>query len=80
MLTRPVRSALRHFGNEKRTNQISSNINSARFWGNAVCDVGNRMTSTGAYGLFVRVGEFIAERETLSTYVERMEMFITANN
>lgn len=38
------------------------------------------MTSTGAYGLFVRVGEFIAERETLSAYVERMEMVITANN
>ena len=38
------------------------------------------MTSTGAYGLFVRVGKFIAEREMLSAYEERMEMFFTANN
>ena len=35
------------------------------------------MTSTGLFG---RVGEFIAERETFNTYVERMEMFFTANN
>ena len=35
------------------------------------------MTSTGLFG---RVGEFIAERETFNTYVERMEMFLTANN
>ena len=38
------------------------------------------MTSTGASGLFGRVGEFIAERETFCSYVERMEMFFTANN
>ncbi|CAH3152306.1 unnamed protein product [Porites lobata] len=35
------------------------------------------MTSTGLFG---RVGEFIAERETFNAYVERMEMFFTANN
>ena len=35
------------------------------------------MASTGLFG---RVGEFIAERETFNTYVERMEMFFTANN
>ena len=36
------------------------------------------MTSTT--GLFGRVGEFNAERETFNAYVERMEMFFTANN
>ena len=35
------------------------------------------MTSTELFG---RVGEFIAERETFNAYVERMEMFFTANN
>ena len=35
------------------------------------------MTSTGLFG---RVGEFIAERETFNAYVEIMEMFFTANN
>ena len=35
------------------------------------------MASTGLFG---RVGEFIAERETFNAYVERMEMFFTANN
>ena len=35
------------------------------------------MTSTGLFG---RVGEFIAERETFNSYVERMEMFFSANN
>ena len=35
------------------------------------------MTSTGLFG---RVGEFIVERETFNAYVERMEMFFTANN
>ena len=35
------------------------------------------MTSTGLFG---SVGEFIAERETFNAYVERMEMFFTANN
>ena len=38
------------------------------------------MTSTSANGLFGRVGEFLPERETFSAYVERMEMFFTANN
>ena len=38
------------------------------------------MTSTSASGLFGRVGEFNAERETFNAYVERMEMFFTANN
>ena len=36
-----------------RIGQVSSNINSARFWGNALCVVGYRMTSTGAYGCLV---------------------------
>ena len=45
-----------------------------------MCVVAYRMTSTGASGLFVRVGKFIAERETFCSYVERMEMFFTANN
>lgn len=35
------------------------------------------MTSTGLFG---RVGEFIAERETFNVYVEIMEMFFTAND
>ena len=35
------------------------------------------MTSTA---LFDRVGEFITKRETFNAYVERMEMFFTANN
>ena len=38
------------------------------------------MTSTSANGLFGRVGEFLPERETFNAYVERMEMFFTANN
>ena len=45
-----------------------------------MCVVAYRMTSTGASGLFGRVGEFIAERQTFCSYVERMEMFFTANN
>ena len=35
------------------------------------------MTSTGLFG---RVGEFIAEHEMFNAYMERMEMFFTANN
>ena len=35
------------------------------------------MTGTGLFG---RVGKFIAEREMSNAYVERMEMFFTANN
>ena len=38
------------------------------------------MISTGASGLFGRVGEFNAERETFNAYAERVEMFFTANN
>ena len=38
------------------------------------------MTSTSASGLFGRVGEFNAERETFNAYVERIEMSFTANN
>ena len=38
------------------------------------------MTSTNASGLFGRVGEFNVARETFSAYVERIEMFFTANN
>ena len=38
------------------------------------------MASTSASGLFGRVGEFNVARETFSAYVERMEMFFTANN
>ena len=33
-----------------------------------------------AGGLFGHVGEFNSERETFKSYVERMEMFFTANN
>ena len=35
------------------------------------------MTSIGLFG---RVGEFIAERETFNAYVERMDIFFRANN
>ena len=45
-----------------------------------MCVVAYRITSTSASGLFGRVGEFTAERETFIAYVERMEMFFTANN
>ena len=38
------------------------------------------MTSNSASGLFGRVGEFTTERETFNAYVERMEMFFSANN
>ncbi len=37
------------------------------------------MATAGA-GLFGHVGEFNAERENFQSYVERMEMFFTANN
>ncbi|XP_067055925.1 uncharacterized protein [Acropora muricata] len=37
------------------------------------------MTSTNTSGLFGRVDEFDVARETFSAYVERMEMFFTAN-
>ena len=33
-----------------------------------------------ATGLFGRVGEFSAERESFRSYVERMDMFFMANN
>lgn len=45
-----------------------------------MCVVAYKMTSTNTSGLFGRVGEFNIERETFSAYVERMEMFFTANN
>ena len=45
-----------------------------------MCVVAYRMTSTSVSGLFGRVGEFNAERETFNAYVERIEMFFTANN
>ena len=35
------------------------------------------MTSTG---LFSHVGKFIAERETFNAYMERMKIFLPANN
>ena len=38
------------------------------------------MISTNANGLFGRVGEFLPERKTFNAYLERMEMFFTANN
>ena len=38
------------------------------------------MASTSASGLFGRVGEFNVAREMVSAYVERIEMFFTANN
>ena len=37
------------------------------------------MATAGA-GLFGHVGEFNTERENFQSYVERMEMFFTANN
>ena len=40
-----------------------------------MCIVVYRMTSTGANGLFGRVIEFVAERETFNAYMERMEIF-----
>ena len=45
-----------------------------------MCVVAYKMTSTNMSGLFVCVGEFDVARETFSAYVERMEMFFTANN
>ena len=45
-----------------------------------MCVVAYRMTSTSASGLFGRVGEFNAGRETFNAYVERMEMLFTADN
>ena len=59
---------------------FSTTFNSVWFLDNAVCVVAYRMTSTGASGLFGHVGEFNTERETFNAYVERMEMFFTANN
>ena len=59
---------------------FSTRFNSVWFLDNAVCVVAYRMTSTSASGLFGGVGEFNTEHETLNTYVERMEMFFTANN
>ena len=53
---------------------------SIEFLDNAVCVVAYRMISTSASGLFGRVGEFNAERETFNAYAERVEMFFTANN
>ena len=45
-----------------------------------MCVVAYKMTSTNKSGLFGGVGAFNIERETFSAYVERMEMFFTANN
>ena len=58
----------------------STSLDSARFWDNAVCAVAYKMASTNTSGLFGRVGEFYVARETFSAYVERMEIFFTANN
>ena len=63
-----------------RIGRSSTALVSARFWDNAVCVVAYKMTSTNTSGLFGRVGEFNVARETFSAYVERMEMFFTANN
>ena len=63
-----------------RIGRFSISIDSAWFLDNAVCVVAYKMTSTNTSGLFGRVGEFNVERETFSAYVERMEMFFTANN
>ena len=63
-----------------RIGRSSTSLDSARFWDNAVCVVAYKMTSTNTSGLFGRVGEFDVARETFSAYVERMEMFFTANN
>ena len=45
-----------------------------------MCVVAYKMTSTNTSELFGRVGKFNVECETFSAYVERMEMFFTANN
>ena len=63
-----------------RIGRFSISLDSAWFLDNAVCVVAYKMTSTNTSGLFGRVGEFNIERETFSAYVERMEMFFTANN
>ena len=46
------------------------------FWATlcVLCD------STSVSGLFGLVREFNADRETFNSYVERMEIFFTANN
>ena len=63
-----------------RIGRFSISLDSAWFLDNAVCVVAYKMTSTNTSGLFGRVSEFNVERETFSAYVERMEMFFTANN
>ena len=63
-----------------RIRRSSTSLNSAWFWDNAVCVVAYKMTSTNTSRLFGRVGEFDVARETFSAYVQRMEMFFTANN
>ena len=63
-----------------RIGRSLTSLDSAWFWDNAVCVVTYKMTSTNTSGLFGRVGEFNVERETFRAYVERMEMFFTANN
>ena len=63
-----------------RIGRSSTSLDSARFWDNTVCVVVFKMTSNNTSGLFGRVGEFDVARETFSAYVERMQMFFTANN
>ena len=63
-----------------RIGRFSISLDNAWFLDNTVCVVAYKMTSTNTSGLFGRVGEFNVERETFSVYVERMEMFFTANN
>ena len=63
-----------HFGDEVRTNFL-----------NQQCKVlGQRCVCCGVqndqHWTVGGVGEFIAERDTFNAYVERMEMFFTANN
>ena len=67
------------FGDEKWT-FLHGNRRCKVFGGNAVCVVAYSMTSTNASGLFGRVGEFNAEHKTFKAYVQRIEMFFTANN
>ena len=65
-----------HFGDEVRTNFLKHQ--QCKVLGQlCVCIVEYRMTSTGLFGC---VGEFIAQHERFNAYVERMEMFLTANN
>ena len=64
-----------------RSGRFSTKIDSARFWDNAaVCVVAIGSPALVRVDYLGVVGESNAERETFNAYVERMEMFFTANN